>query len=734
MTQCPNQWQGKPLVFEWPYIDPNGAVIGIVARYQKPNETKKDIVPFFKKAGQNWKAGIDLNPRPLFGLDRLAKQPKDKAVFIVEGEKCAAALHCLDVCAVSSLGGSQAAKKADWNPLNGFKQVFILPDNDQPGEHYAAEVIAKLAKLEHPPKVKKIALTGLLPGGDVIDWLKTFLSDWDGYGPIPTEFHAALKEELKTELQTAMPTPEEMPEPPPEQPHQSPPPQGAYPWQPAERIEATRPDVQPMTAELMPEPFRDWLTDAAHRMQTPADFSTVSAIVIVSSVIGAGCGIRPKQQDSWEVIPNLWGACIGRPSVVLKTPSMKEPLGLLERLQHVYGEIFEREKTENEFETLSNSAVLKDLKSRLDAAAKGKGKGGLIDKDEMAALKHEYMSLAENTEPEPARRLFKTNETTIQSMTLLQNQNPRGLLVFRDELTGLMARWDREDSADERAYFLEAWNGTCSYTDAKIGRGLTDAKNLCISLLGGIQPDRLARYLGQIQKAGNDGLIQRFQLAVWPDEPRNWQLIDQKPNTQARHNAFLILQKLAEMDFTEHGAEQGEHDDRPFFRFDQHGQAVFNGWITDLQTNRLINEENPLITEHFGKYRSLMPSLALIFHLIEVAAGNVSGPVTEAAALMSLRWLEYLESHARRIYAMNENPEQEAAAKLALKIEMKALNSPFTARDIYIKGWNGLKDKDTIAEALEILIDKHWLRMTTRPKPAAGGRTTTEYFINPEFL
>ncbi|MBE0436964.1 MAG: DUF3987 domain-containing protein, partial [Methylomicrobium sp.] len=251
------------------------------------------------------------------------------------------------------------------------------------------------------------------------------------------------------------------------------------------------------------------------------------------------------------------------------------------------------------------------------------------------------------------------------------------------------------------------------------------------------KPNTQARhnaFLRQIQKAGNDGLIQRFQLAVWPDEPKNWQLIDQKPNTQARHNAFLILQKLAEMDFTEHGAEQGEHDDRPFYRFDQHGQAVFNGWITDLQANRLISEENPLIAEHFGKYRSLMPSLALIFHLVEVAAGNVSGPVTETAALMSLRWLEYLESHARRIYAMNENPEQEAAAKLALKIEMKALNSPFTARDIHQKGWNGLKDKDAIAEALEILIDKHWLRMATRPKPAAGGRTTTEFFINPELL
>lgn len=50
-------------------------------------------------------------------------------------------------------------------------------------------------------------------------------------------------------------------------------------------------------------------------------------------------------------------------------------------------------------------------------------------------------------------------------MTVLQNQNPCGILVFRDELTGLLVRWDREDGQDERAYFLEGWNGNGLYTD-----------------------------------------------------------------------------------------------------------------------------------------------------------------------------------------------------------------------------------------------------------------------------
>jgi hypothetical protein len=60
------------------------------------------------------------------------------------------------------------------------------------------------------------------------------------------------------------------------------------------------------------------------------------------------------------------------------------------------------------------------------------------------------MQLSESTEPEATRRLFKTNETSVQSMTLLQVQNERGILVFRDELTGLLVKWDTEQGNDEQ--------------------------------------------------------------------------------------------------------------------------------------------------------------------------------------------------------------------------------------------------------------------------------------------
>ncbi|CAA9891121.1 hypothetical protein METHB2_340039 [Candidatus Methylobacter favarea] len=87
-----------------------------------------------------------------------------------------------------------------------------------------------------------------------------------------------------------------------------------FEWESPNDIESQLPAVQSLQAEMIPEPFRAWLADVSHRMQTPGDFAAVSSIVIVGSLIGAGCSIKPKRLDDWEVIPNVWGACIGRPS------------------------------------------------------------------------------------------------------------------------------------------------------------------------------------------------------------------------------------------------------------------------------------------------------------------------------------------------------------------------------------------------------------------------------------
>jgi hypothetical protein len=83
------------------------------------------------------------------------------------------------------------------------------------------------------------------------------------------------------------------------------------------------PPVAAFEPRLLPEAFRPWIEDIAERMQCPADFPAVSAMVALGTVVGRRVGIRPKRRDNWHVVPNLWGGVVGRPGI-MKTPAIVE--------------------------------------------------------------------------------------------------------------------------------------------------------------------------------------------------------------------------------------------------------------------------------------------------------------------------------------------------------------------------------------------------------------------------
>lgn len=491
--------------------------------------------------------------------------------------------------------------------------------------------------------------------------------------------------------------------------------------QPLEIVSELLP-VQEFTCDLLPKSLRGFVADVTHRMQTPPDFVAASLVAAISSIVGAGCGVRPKKLDDWEVIPNLWGACIGSPSV-LKTPSMKESLKPIEQIQAIYAKTYEAQKIDADFDAATLEAAKNDINNRIKLEVKKTG-------GDVSKLKAEYAELMQSEQLEIPRRIFKVSETSVQSMTKLQNENPRGVLVFRDELMGLLATWDKDDKADERAYFLEGWNGNGSYTDIKLNRGLTDAKNISISLLGSIQPDKLNRYLTQAKKGSNDGLVQRLQLAVYPNEITNWQYIDKKPNREERERVFAIIEKLCELDFLSYGAIQEEYDSRPYFRFALNAQDLFIDWLTDLQ-NIKLKDDNNLMVEHLSKYRSLMPSLALLFHLVECVDNDTSADISAGSTELAIRWCEYLESHARRIYGMNATPQQTTALNLLKRIEAGDLPSPFTAKIVYDRKWHGLANREEVEAACEVLIEANYLKIETPPKPKTGRPALSNYFISP---
>jgi len=221
-----------------------------------------------------------------------------------------------------------------------------------------------------------------------------------------------------------------------------------------------------------------------------------------------------------------------------------------------------------------------------------------------------------------------------------------------------------------------------------------------------------------------DGLIQRFQLAVWPDMDGNWENVDRWPNANAKARAFETFQRLDGLSPEMVGATC-EADSIPFLRFDDEASIRFTEWRTGLETFLRAEDEHPALIAHLGKYRSLIPSLALLIHLADAQSGPVSLETLEKA----LAWARYLESHARRIYAIASNPEAVAGRQLAKHLLHGDLREPFSLRMIYRKHWTGLGTKEDAERAVGLLLDLNWLREVRSP---GRGRTGTLYYINPK--
>lgn len=142
-----DRWVTCPLAARWTYRDREGAVLFHVCRFQNPDGGKEVVPQTFcytldEKEAWRWKAYPE--PRPLYGLDRLAQAKPAAPILLAEGEKTADAASrlFLDMVAMTWPGGSKAVKKANFKPLKG-RRVSIWPDADKPGFEAALALAAK---------------------------------------------------------------------------------------------------------------------------------------------------------------------------------------------------------------------------------------------------------------------------------------------------------------------------------------------------------------------------------------------------------------------------------------------------------------------------------------------------------------------------------------------------------------------------------------------------------------
>ncbi len=473
-------------------------------------------------------------------------------------------------------------------------------------------------------------------------------------------------------------------------------------WQTPQKLPGDLKPVAKLDPSDLPKAIGDAVVDIAERLSCPIDYLAIPALAGAGIAAGNMIGIQPKKfDDSWVVHPAFWGGIVGSPGS-MKTPALQAALKPLQYLE-------EKAASDYKYEYSEYMKAKKIFDKEMSEFKSGKSKAFPIEPEK------------------PIKKRLIVNDITYQALGEIISDNPQGVLALADELTGLLQSLDTPGQEAARGFYLSGWGGNTSYTFDRVTRGTITLNRFLLSVFGGFQPDRIKTYVRGAQSGSskNDGLLQRFQLLVWPDLEDEYNYVDRLPDRvaiQAMEQAVIKLRRVAT---TPIPGLIPNRNGVQILNFDDEAQAVFNTWYSDNEKVLRQGKLDPSEHSHFAKYRSLIPGLALLFHLLDHNGNQVGIESLNAA----IKFSEYLKSHAKRIYGSVHGLDATPARSLASNLLKGKLLDGFTQRTVMHKGWKSLQNKYQVEMAANTLVEYGWL---TEHASENAGRKTVVYRINPK--
>ncbi len=701
----------------WDYRNAQGEIIGHVARFQggktKQGKVAKEIIPFFKRNGDTFDTGAAIEPRPLFGLDVLAQADHTSTVFVVEGEKCAAALQSMGLVAVTSQGGSSAASKADWKPLEGHGRVFILPDFDEAGEGYAKAVCAILAGFSNPPTVQIVRLPDLPDGGDVCDWIagqvKDALLEWNEFVPVPDT--GMDMKWLNTEFQKVVkaystPVPDDWIVTASEQ---------ATDWQsPVSLITASLP---PWPDDVFPSEIQRFANGLAESTETPIEMASMLALAAMSAAVAGKYQVMVKY-GYFEPI-NIW-ACVALPPANIKTAvqsAINKPLYLWEKEQ---AEIFAPLIKEAESLHATQLEKIKEMRKTIKAC--------MNDAIEFTNLSKEIATLEADLPIIPVPPQVWTQDVTTEKLGTLMSLNDERMAVMSDEGGIFETMGGRYSGGVPNIdLYLQGHAGGA----VKVDRGSRPSINLFAPALTmglAVQPDVLRGITDNPSFRGR-GLLGRF-LYVMPHSKIGYRTGNTRPLSDhdkaeyARVITALLNLKKAKADAANFTTEAHTLKLKP---------DAFDAWKAFWdKTEVAMREGNTFahFTDWAGKLSGAVIRIAGLLHCTRYAFEQpASYSIGKHDVEAAIRMADVLSIHALAAFdLMGADPALDGARYVLRWIERED-KPEFTFRDCHYAHKTRYKRTAELEPVMEVLIERHYIR--PRVMKLVQGRPSRLYEINP---
>jgi hypothetical protein len=456
---------------------------------------------------------------------------------------------------------------------------------------------------------------------------------------------------------------------------------------------------RPFPVEALPQPIGTFVLQGADALGCDPAYLALPALSVASSLIGNSRVIRLKR--NWHEPAVVWSGIVGD-SGTLKSPAVSAVLNPLYRLQK---RLLKKFKTD-----------VAQYQTDLEACHERKRKA-----------KKENREFTEEPPEKPALARVVTGDITVEKLAQLLEDNPKGLLVGRDELGGWLGSFTRykgKAGGSDLPNWLEMSQAGTVQVDRKTGdRPTLFITYAAVSITGGIQPGALARAL--TPEYLEVGLGARILLAMPPKLRKRWSQVEIDLDVQEAYEKLLDALGDLQMDKSRDG------DREPFpVRLTPEAKTAWVRFYTEWAKAQ-ANVEGELAAA-YSKLEGYAAHLALLHHVVtNVGRGEDDcqpvEPTSIQAGVTLAQWFAY---EVRRIYAALAEPEDARQTRRLIEF-IRSHGGRMTARRLHLSNKTRYPDSEAAEVALNELVEAELADWVSTDNPK-GGRPSRAIVLKPD--
>jgi hypothetical protein len=430
-----------------------------------------------------------------------------------------------------------------------------------------------------------------------------------------------------------------------------------------ERYEAT---WKPFPIDALPLIVRQFVAEVSHALMVDPAAVALPALVAIAGCIGNSRVLRLK--STWSEPAIMFGCLIGDPSS-RKSAAMKAAIAAVKRWDG--GKLTEWNAAMDQFEH----------ENARWHAANGK------------EAKEQGLSLL--PPKAPTRRRILVSNITVETFIPRLAENPRGLLVCRDELRGWFAsfgQYAKSGAGADECFWLECFLGDEYHYDRKTGEHTSiRISNLVGSVIGTIQPGMWRRI--SVQDMFDSGMMGRI-LTVYP--PKLLSTFDSfEPSPEIVHLYENLLNALIGLDYDR--SLDRDWKPRPMI-FTPEALQLWTTWDNVARKEQHAAEGE--IAAMLGKMEAYCARFALCFAVCDLVMGGMEDIVEARHVQSAIKLYDWFIHEAERNYAIADMSDLESEeARVIQKIH--SLGGSITPRELWASNRRRWKDTQRAKERLD---------------------------------